>query len=179
MLAFYVYQYEQSDFPKIDSIKYEFDFQGKSRKHIYSFGYFEPCNFWHVPGYIIEGFGFKDGPFRGQVNRRLVHYCEGTLEQCNIVSSTQKESLKSQHQIQLIPNPAHDLVTLHLDDETSQHINQYLIRDLQGKIVKDASPVIVGRENTISTLWLPSGMYIVQFLKDGNIVHSEKFIISH
>ena len=149
----------------IDSISFD-TIENKVRKVLYFQAKSQYYPFYYFIQ-IIEGLGFS------------CDFCEGTLEQCNIVSSTQNESPKSQRQIQLIPNPAHDLVTFHLDNETSQQVNQYLIRDIHGKIVKDVSPVIVGKENTISTLGLPSGMYIVQFMKDGRIIRSDKIIVSH
>ena len=58
------------------------------------------------------------------------------------IISNNHELENIQRQIQLIPNPAHDFVTFHLDNETSQLVNQYLIRDIHGKIVKDVSPVV-------------------------------------
>ncbi|MFN8339904.1 MAG: T9SS type A sorting domain-containing protein [Saprospiraceae bacterium] len=95
------------------------------------------------------------------------------------IISNNHELENIQRQIQLIPNPAHDFVTFHLDNETSQLVNQYLIRDIHGKIVKDVSPVVLGRENAISTIGLSTGMYYVQFLVDGKMVDAEKLMIAH
>jgi hypothetical protein len=171
----------ENNYNLVDSILYLKNHWGYVNRHFYTIGVRPAqCNdpVQSVLSYV-EGFGTEDGPIIAFYGIILKNYCEGTLEECNIISSTQNQSPKSQSQIQLIPNPAHDLVTFHLDKETNQLVNQYLIRDLQGKIVKDASPVIVGKENTISTLGLPSGMYIIQFLTDGKMVDAEKLVIAH
>lgn len=177
-LAYYVYQDEQSNYPKIDSIKYELDFQNKLRKHLYSFGYFEPCSFWHVPGYIIEGFGFKDGPFRGQINRRLVNYCEGTLEQCNIISSAKDDRDTPSDKIAIYPNPASDFITFHNATHYSTSVNGYCIRDMSNQVLRSVQELQSETNYIIHTHDFPLGMYIIQFLKDGQIVQSEKFIVS-
>jgi hypothetical protein len=179
-LAYYIYQLrDQYEYPKIDSIKYELDFYGKSRSHFYSFGYFDLCKFWHVPGYIIEGFGFKDGPFRGQLNRRLVNYCEGTLEQCNIISSTKDDQFSRANKIVILPNPAFDYISFRLNENIVNATNGYCIRNITGNMLEKESLIDFGTNYIIHTHDFPSGMYILQLLKDDQIVQTEKFIILH
>lgn len=164
---------------KIDSIKSEYIFN-KNRK----VSYFEGFVYGGLP-FIrnlkqIEGIGIENNlGFYIDNTAVFVSFCEGTLEQCNIISSTQDKSSKSQRPIQIIPNPSNDLVSFHLNNATRQHVNQYLIRDLQGKMVKDKSPINESSESTISTLEFSSGMYIIQFLKDGQLVDVQKLVISH
>jgi len=178
-LAYYIYQLrDQFEYPEIDSTRYELDFYGKSRKHFYSFGYFDQCNFWHVPGYIMEGFGFIDGPFRGDINRELITYCEGTLADCNIISST-KDEAKDAIDIKIYPNPATEFISFYLDQHSTQKVNQYCIRDMSGQLIKGIRPITSDINYVIHTHDFPSGIYIIQFLNNGQIVQSEKFIISH
>jgi hypothetical protein len=153
-LAYYVYQLrDQFEYPKIDSIKLELDFQGKLRNHFYSFGYFEPCNFWHVPGYIMEGFGFIDGPFRGPMNRQLINFCEGTLADCNIIISSTKETPLND-KISITPNPATEFIKI----ETPFDITKIEIVDRNGRII------LTSIEKEIDLSGLISGTYFVKCL---------------
>lgn len=167
-------------FGVIDSVYTTYSYD-KNRKHLVFKG---PYLFYGLPHVaemnIIEGIGSEYyNPFLNLPNTLFVSFCEGTLEQCNIISTTQNESPKSQRQIQLIPNPSNDLVSFHLNNATRQHVNQYLIRDLQGRIIKDKSSINESGESTISTLEFSSGMYIIQFLKDGKLIDAQKLVISH
>lgn len=165
-LAYYIYQSrDQFEYPKIDSIKLELDFQGKLRNHFYSFGYFEPCNFWHVPGYIIEGFGFKDGPFRGPLNRQLITYCEGTLSDCNIISTTKNTQLNNIKMV-IIPNPSVEFITI----ETALDINVVEIIDQNGNIVLKKTDKEIDVSNLIP------GVYFVRCVSLQNEINYCKFI---
>ncbi len=158
-LAYYIYQLQdQFEYPKIDSIKLELDFQGKLRNHFYSFGYFEPCNFWHGPGYIMEGFGFNDGPFRGPINRQLINYCEGTKEQCNIIISSTKETPITNDKITITPNPTPEFIKI----ETPFDIKKIEIVDRNGRII------LTSIEKEIDLSNLISGTYFVKCLINQN-----------
>ena len=165
-LAYYTYQLrDQFEYPKIESIKLELDFQGKLRNHFYSFGYFEPCNFWHVPGYIMEGFGFNDGPFRGPINRQLINYCEGTLEQCNIIISSTKETPLND-KISITPNPATEFIKI----QTTFDITKTEVIDRNGKII------LTSIEKEIDISGLTMGMYFLRITNSQNQQHHTKFI---
>jgi hypothetical protein len=165
-LAYYTYQLrDQFEYPKIDSIKLELDFQGKLRNHFYSFGYFEPCNFWHVPGYIMEGFGFIDGPFRGPMNRQLINYCEGTLADCNIIISSTKETPLND-KISITPNPGTEFIKI----ETPFDITKIEIVDRNGRII------LTSIEKEIDLSGLISGMYFLRITNSQNQQHHTKFI---
>ncbi len=50
---------------------------------------------------------------------------------------------------------------------------------MSGHIIKETRPLMPDIHYVIHTQDFASGTYIIQILKDGNIVNSEKFIISH
>lgn len=152
-------------YPAVDSIKYEIDFYGKTRKHIYSFGYFEQCNFLHAPGFVMEGFGFSDGPFRGLINRKLINYCEGTLAECNIISST-KETPLNNYKISITPNPTTDIIKI----ETGMDIKGIEVIDQNGL------SVLKGNDKEIDVSHLISGVYFVKCFSLQNEIYYGKFI---
>jgi Secretion system C-terminal sorting domain len=166
-LAYYIYQLrDQFEYPRIDSIKLELDIQGKPRNHLYSFGYFEPCNLWHVPGYIMEGFGFIDGPFRGPQNRQLINYCEGTLAECNIIISNTKDTPFNDYKISITPNPTTDFIKI----ETGLDIKGIEIMDQNGM------SVLRGNDKEIDASHLISGVYFVKCISIKSEIYYGKFI---
>ena len=58
-------------------------------------------------------------------------------------------------------------------------VGQYCIRDISGQIIKEIRPLMPDIHYVIHTNDFISGTYIILFLKDGHLVKSEKFIISH
>jgi Secretion system C-terminal sorting domain len=166
-VAYNIYQLrDQFEYPRIDSIKLEQDFQGKPRNHFYSFGYFEPCNLWHVPGYIMEGFGFTDGPFRGPQNRQLINYCEGTLAECNIISSAKDTPFDNNNKITITPNPTKDFIKI----ETGLDIKGIEIMDQNG------ISVLKGNDKEIDVSHLISGVYFVRCSTLQKEMYYSKFI---
>ena len=153
-------------YPKVDSVKYEIDFYGKTRKHIYSFGYFEQCNFLHSPGFVMEGFGFSDGPFRGLINRKLINYCEGTLSDCNIISSTSDAVYNKINKIIISPNPTVEFITI----ETALDINVVEI------INQNGMSVLKGNDKQINVSNLITGVYFVRCSTLQKEMYYNKFI---
>jgi len=96
---------------------------------------------------------------------------------CHLVST--KDEPKEIITIKIYPNPATDFITFYFDENIKLKVNQYCIRDMSGQIIKEIRPLTPDINYVIHTQDFPAGMYIIQFLKDGNIVNSEKFIISH
>ncbi len=154
-------------YPKVDSVKYEIDQYGIKRKHFYSFGYFEQCNFLHAPGFVMEGFGFSDGPFRGLINRKLINYCEGTLSDCNIISSTKDTPFDNNSRITISPNPSSEFITIEtaLDINVVEIINQNGISVLKGNNKEiDVSNLITG-VYFVRCSTLQKEMYYNKFIK--------------
>lgn len=96
---------------------------------------------------------------------------------CHLVNT--KDESSELFNIKIYPNPATDFISFFIGDDIKHKVNQYCIRDMSGQIIKEIRPLIPDIHYVIHTQDFISGAYIVQFLKDGNIVHSEKFIISH
>lgn len=109
----------------------------------------------------------------------LYDYCEGALEQCNIISSAKDDRDTPSDKIALYPNPASDFITFHNTSHYSTSVNGYCIRDMSNQVVKCGKELQSETNYIIHTHDFPSGTYIVQFLKDGHIIRSEKFVVSH
>ena len=155
---------------------------GFDQKHFYTIGVSPgQCNDpWIYPISYAEGFGMEDGPIIKRFGSYLSKYCEGTLEQCNIVSSTKNTSDTPSNKIKIFPNPTSDYMTYLIPTNHNNIINQYCIKDISGQIVKSSEhPLQSEASNIINTHDFPSGLYFIQFLKDGQIVQSEKFIITN
>lgn len=157
---------------KVDSIKNEFKY-GKERKTFYTFG---------VPGFlpnlqspgpilptrvkIFEGLGFE---FQGIFNYRwgtLHDFCEGTLEQCNIINNTNDARDMQADKIEIFPNPASDYIKL----QTSKTLSNVEIIDQNGKVVLN------DRALEINVGSLQAGMYFVKCLSNENASYFGKFI---
>jgi len=96
---------------------------------------------------------------------------------CHIVST--KDEPKKDIDIKIYPNPASEFVSFYLDQNSNKQVNQYCIRDVSGQLIRGIRPIGSDINYIIQTQDFSSGTYIIQFLKDGQIVLSEKFIISH
>ncbi len=162
----------------IDSIKPEFIYN-KIRKVSYFNGFVYGGMPNIRPMKMIEGVGLENNlGFYVDHKVTFVDYCEGTLVQCNIISST-KDEAKKDIDIKIYPNPATDFISFYIDQNSKQKVNQYCIRDISGQLIKGIRPITSDINYVIHTHDFPSGMYIIQFLKDEQIVQYEKFIISH
>lgn len=96
---------------------------------------------------------------------------------CHLVST--KDEYKEHVKIKIYPNPATEFITFYIDDNIKLKVNQYCIRDMKGQLIKEVRSLLPDIHYVIHTHDFPSGMYIIQFLKDGQIVKSEKIIVSH
>lgn len=94
---------------------------------------------------------------------------------CHLVST--KDKYKEDFYLKIYPNPASDFISFYIDEDTK--LNQYCIRDMKGQLIKGIVSLMPDIHYVIQTHDFISGSYIIQFLKDGHLVKSEKFIISH
>ena len=130
------------------------------------------------PVYYLEGHGMDIGPMYRKFNVLYVNYCEGTLADCNIISST-KDEAKDAIDIKIYPNPATEFISFYLDQNSIQKVNQYNIIDITGQIIKGMRPITSDINYVIHTHDFPSGIYFIQFLNEGKIIQTQKLIISH
>jgi len=163
---------------RIDSINTEFIYN-KMRQVCYFDGFF----YGGLPGIRtmkqVEGVGIEYNlGFYVDYTVTFVDFCEGALADCNIISGTKDFATNTNH-LKIYPNPATQFISFYLNQNSTQKVNQYCIRDMSGQLIKGMRPITSDINYIIHTHDFPSGIYIIQFLSDGQIVQSEKFIISH
>ncbi|MBK9256406.1 MAG: T9SS type A sorting domain-containing protein [Saprospiraceae bacterium] len=117
---------------------------------------------------ILEGIGFeKYGLFHEYNNlSELRDFCEGSLIDCNIISSTKDAPLSSDNKISITPNPALDIIKI----ETTSDISNFEIIDQKGRIV------ISTDQKTINVSNLFSGLYYVRCIAKKNEFYFGKFL---
>ena len=120
------------------------NFQAKSQ-------YF-PFNTYFIK--VIEGIGLK------------CDYCEGTLADCNIVSSTKNTPDTPSNKIEIFPNPTSDYIIL----RSSTSISKVEIFDQNNRIV------ISSQSLEIDVSSLISGVYFVRCITSNNVQYYQKFI---
>ena len=104
----------------------------------------------------MEGFGFEDGPIYGWHNREFIDYCEGTFEQCNIVSSTEDINTQSFSPV-IFPNTVNE----YLNINSTTHYDYLSIFNSEGKLLN------VSTENQTNVMHLLPGIYFVKIVKNG------------
>ena len=149
--------YFTESYSYIDSIVEKVNIDGKLTRFFYTFGAFRPCGLV-LPrvGALVEGFGFEDGPIYGWHNREFIDYCEGTFEQCNIISST-KEINSSAHFPLLSPNP----VTEYLKIISVENFENVHIYNTSGKLI------LVSDNGQINVSDFIPGLYIATIFTAG------------
>lgn len=137
----------------IDSISFDNVYR-KVRKVLYfqSKSLYFPFNTFSIE--VIEGIGLK------------CDFCEGTLEQCNIISNTNDARNMQADKIEIYPNPASDYIKL----QTSKTLSNVEIIDQNGKVVLN------DRALEINVGSLHAGMYFVKCLSNENASYFGKFI---
>lgn len=142
---------------------------GFEQKHFFTIG-ISPgqCNDPGIfPVSYIEGFGMEDGPMLKNFGTYLSNFCEGTLEQCNIIISSTKDALfDNNNKISITPNPTTDFIKI----ETSFDITKIEIVDRNGRII------LTSIKKEIDLSGLISGMYFLRITNSQNQQHHTKFI---
>ena len=160
----------------IDSVKLEMHF-GKLRNTFFTYGVASYLPNLVEPGpippsrvRIIEGVGFL---YQGIFNYRfgsLVHYCEGDLEDCNIVSAT-KEVYLDESQVKVYPNPTSDYIAV----ESNEEIGSISVISPNGIELMNVS-----NENLLNLSNIPSGIYIIKIrFENGNLRNQRIVKLNH
>jgi hypothetical protein len=131
---------------------------------------------------IIDYYTIDEYPLTGISYYRLkeVDY-DGSLTYSDWVEIEYNpvEISSSVNLVSIFPNPANDQINIIFN--TSETGNTYIsVFDVQGKLLKTASPAVSNAGNTIITLDiydLPSGMYIIR-ITNGNTFSAGRFIKS-
>jgi hypothetical protein len=155
----------------IDSIRYETHFN-KSRKTFYSFGipsYLQnlqnPGPIPEGPVKILEGVGFL---YQGIFHFRygyLKAFCEGSWENCNIISNT-FFSQQALQRITVSPNPAFDVITL----ESATELTRIELYNPQSWLIG------VWKERQIDVSQLPSGIYGIKTTDQNGKIGFGRFV---
>jgi hypothetical protein len=99
---------------------------------------------------------------------------------CNGNEEREKQNIQSNlgggKQIQLLPNPVDNQLTVKLQVGTAGQIkvvNQY------GRVIYSADIFVQNEVLTINTAQFPSGVYFMAFRLEGNLPQCHKFIVQH
>ena len=103
---------------------------------------------------VIEGIGLK------------CDYCEGTLADCNIVSSTKNTPDTPSNKIEIFPNPTSDYIIL----RSPTSISKVEIFDQNNRIVISSQSLEIDVNSLIS------GVYFVKCITSNNFQYYQKFI---
>jgi hypothetical protein len=115
---------------------------------------------------LIEGIGISSYNGFYPSFDKLFNFCEGTLEQCNIISSTRDDMAISTNQLTLFPNPVLDIVNI----KSSFDLKRVEILDQDGHIV------LTSAQNIVDVSSLQAGMYYVKSIASTNKSYYVKFV---
>lgn len=157
---------------KVDSIRMEMHF-GKLRKTFYTIGVPSYLPNLMQPGQIpvskvkiIEGVGFLN---QGLFNYRfgnLIDYCEGDLNICNIVNSTNEFEL-TERQVNVYPNP----VSKYLYFEANRNIIEIILINLNS-----VELIRVSNETQMDIDTVPDGVYFCRIKMDNGRIINRKVV---
>lgn len=77
----------------------------------------------------------------------------------------------------IFPNPTSQFINVHLSSLNPVNNVVFELSDLQGRRVKSFSPQLSDTTYMMDVQELPSGMYLIKMLRNGELVKSEKIII--
>jgi hypothetical protein len=108
---------------------------------------------------IAEGLGFKDYGIFYKPQSGFVDYCEGEMEQCNLILSI--ESTQLQEEINIFPNPSNGVFQVSINLENLKSLRAYSIL---GQLKKESKFT-----NKIDLSNLECGLYFLEIItKDDN-----------
>lgn len=137
----------------VDSIKV-IETYGRQRNSIYTYG------FWIIIGLpfetrlaICEGLGYEDFGIIYKSQSAFHDYCEGEIDQCNLILSNQSPT--SPERINVYPNPSDGIFQI----ETNLKLNKIKVYSIHGKLLTELEPAI-----QIDLTALESGIYLLEIL---------------
>ena len=159
----------------IDSIKTE-ELYGKMRKVLYFQGFIYGGLQFIQTMRLVEGVGIETETtgFYLDSSVSFFAYCEGTLDECNIISSTKDNQTEHLEKIEIYQNPTDD--NIHIEFSKNNLFQRVFLSDHFGTNLIEKT--IYG-ENTINldVSKLPAGLYFINFINNKTI-HVEKVFIS-
>ncbi|MBK9741842.1 MAG: T9SS type A sorting domain-containing protein [Saprospiraceae bacterium] len=125
---------------------------------------------------LVEGVGIETETtgFYLDSSVSFFAYCEGTLDECNIISSTKDNQTEHLEKIEIYQNPTDD--NIHIEFSKNNLFQRVFLSDHFGTNLIEKT--IYG-ENTINldVSKLPAGLYFINFINNKTI-HVEKVFIS-
>lgn len=130
---------------------------------------------------LIEGIGHEGGlmeptddasPYN---HHYLYDYCRGTDEECGVW--TKVDENPGQHAFTIYPNPASNLVRIHVSDTRRHSLERKLvISDVYGRCVREVNSPAEDIKLDISDL--SDGMYLITFREGNRAITSRKLFIA-
>ena len=108
---------------------------------------------------ILGGLGFEFFGLFHKFDFPMVYFCEGTLEECNIETSS--KNLYDNQFLKIYPNPS----TNRIEIKSSNRINSYILCDLSGKKMSSGK-----YRSSIDISSLNAGLYFLKVFLDDEIV---------
>ena len=142
----------------VDSIKIV-DAYGKSRNTIHTLGFYNGIGLpqqWPIQ--ILEGVGLNTYGIFYFWRSIFVDYCEGEIEQCNLILSNENVEIKNE--IKIFPNPSNGIFQISINQENLKSIKVYSIL---GQLKKELKLT-----NSVDLSALENGIYIMEILTKDN-----------
>lgn len=95
---------------------------------------------------------------------------------CELVNTREVNELAID--IQVYPNPATDFISFYIHPQWSGQIDTYSIIDMSGRVIISPRAVAPDVHHVIQTHDFPSGMYIIHFMKNGEMIQNKKIWVS-
>lgn len=145
----------------VDSIK-TIDVFDKMRNAFFTYGYYTIIGLpYETEMAIAEGVGFKDFGIFYRPQLQFEDFCEGGIEQCNLILSD--DAIQANEQVKIYPNPSQGLFYISINPEDLKSITTY---SLQGQL-KETFKI----NNTIDLSHLENGLYLlVLTMKNDQII---------
>ena len=141
----------------VDSIKI-IETHGKLRNSIFTFGLYLVTGLpfeTEIP--ISEGIGFRDFGIFYRQDSDFVDYCEGAIDQCQIILSN--KYIHGSEGINIFPNPSSGIFQVSIEKDRIKSIRAYSIL---GQLEKEAA-----NTNTIDLSDTEKGIYILEIITKG------------
>jgi len=116
--------------------------------------------------FYVEGHGMDAGPIFRKFNVLYHNFCEGTLEECNILISNTEDSRYENNNFTITPNPTTDFIKI----QTSFDITKTEVIYRNGRII------LTSIEKEIDISGLTMGMYFLRITNSQNQQYHTKFI---
>lgn len=156
---------------KVDSIKNQFEF-GHDRRTYFTYGYqsfipnlMNPGTYYPSVTKIYEGVGFKHQGIFHYIFGVLMDFCEGSMDACDIISSSKK--VTNNNSVNIFPNP----FSREFSVESDMEIKNISIYDLNSTEI-----LTVYESNSINLEKFNNGIFFCRVELKNGVVVTKKII---